>query len=207
MTGKFITFEGIDGAGKSSHVEWLKMMLIDHGVNVKVTREPGGTEIGEKIRKLVLNDPMQLKTETLLVFASRAEHLETLIKPRLLKGDWVISDRFSDSTYAFQCGGRGLDKGLFHAMETIVCDGVQPDLTFLFDVPTEVAAARLARDGRQLDRFEQEERDFHRRVRDAYIERALYVASRIIVIDSTQSIDQIRQEMTAIMEERFFTTK
>ncbi len=192
MKGKFITFEGIDGAGKSSHVEWLAEWLRAQGKIVHVTREPGGTELGEKLRTLLLNDPMHLETETLLMFAARREHLARLIEPALARGEWVVCDRFSDATYAYQGGGRGLDRSKFLALEHWVHEHVQPDLTLLFDLPLDVARERIARASRVLDRFEQERADFHERVRQAYLERAHANPSRMCIIDASYSLEEIR---------------
>jgi dTMP kinase len=192
VKGKFITFEGIDGAGKSSHVEWLAEWLRAQGKIVHVTREPGGTELGEKLRTLLLNDPMHLETETLLMFAARREHLARLIEPALARGEWVVCDRFSDATYAYQGGGRGLDRSKFLALEHWVHEHVQPDLTLLFDLPLDVARERIARASRVLDRFEQERADFHERVRQAYLERAHANPSRMCIIDASYSLEEIR---------------
>lgn len=199
MKGKFITFEGIDGAGKSSHVEWLAEWLRAQGKTVQVTREPGGTELGEKLRTLLLNDPMHLETETLLMFAARREHLAQLIEPALARGEWVICDRFSDATYAYQGGGRGLDRSKFLILEHWVHEHVQPDLTLLFDLPLDVARERIALSSRVLDRFEQERADFHERVRQAYIERAHANPSRIRVIDANHSLEDIRKTLEQIV--------
>jgi dTMP kinase len=192
VRGKFITFEGIDGAGKSSHVEWLASFLRDKGQIVHVTREPGGTELGEKLRELLLHTPMHLETETLLMFAARREHLATLIEPALAGGEWVVCDRFSDATYAYQGGGRGLDRAKLQQLEHWVHGHLQPDLTLLFDLPLDVARERIALASRVLDRFEQERADFHERVRQAYLERAHSSPARIRVIDAQQSIENIR---------------
>lgn len=192
MRGKFITFEGIDGAGKSSHVEWLASLLRDQGKAVHVTREPGGTELGEKLRELLLHKSMHLETETLLMFAARREHLAKVIEPALASGEWVVCDRFSDATYAYQGGGRGLDRAKLQQLEQWVHGHLQPDLTLLFDLPLEVARERIALASRVLDRFEQERADFHERVRQAYLERAHSSPVRIRVIDAQQSIEKIR---------------
>lgn len=192
MRGKFITFEGIDGAGKSSHVEWLASLLRDQGKVVHVTREPGGTELGEKLRELLLHKSMHLETETLLMFAARREHLAKVIEPALASGEWVVCDRFSDATYAYQGGGRGLDRAKLQQLEQWVHGHLQPDLTLLFDLPLEVARERIALASRVLDRFEQERADFHERVRQAYLERAHSSPARIRVIDAQQSIEKIR---------------
>jgi len=192
VRGKFITFEGIDGAGKSSHVEWLASLLRGQGKVVHVTREPGGTELGEKLRELLLHKSMHLETETLLMFAARREHLAKVIEPALASGEWVVCDRFSDATYAYQGGGRGLDRAKLQQLEQWVHGHLQPDLTLLFDLPLEVARERIALASRVLDRFEQERADFHERVRQAYLERAHSSPVRIRVIDAQQSIEKIR---------------
>ena len=139
MDGKFITFEGIDGAGKSSHLAWLADTLRARGVEVVTTREPGGTPLGEQLREIVLNDVMHPDTEALLVFAARCEHLAQIIVPAIARGAWVINDRFTDSTYAYQCGGRGLDSSRVAVLEAWVRGDRQPDLTLLFDAPVEIA--------------------------------------------------------------------
>lgn len=199
MKGKFITFEGIDGAGKSSHVEWLAEWLRSRGQVVQVTREPGGTELGEKLREMLLNDSMHLETETLLMFAARREHLAQLIEPALARGEWVVCDRFSDATYAYQGGGRGLDRAKFQILEHWVHEHVQPDLTLLFDLPLDVARERIVLASRVLDRFEQERVDFHERVRQAYLERAHAHPSRIQVIDANNTLDNIRKRLEQVV--------
>jgi len=199
VKGKFITFEGIDGAGKSSHVEWLAEHLRARGRVVHVTREPGGTELGEKLRTLLLNEPMHLETETLLMFAARREHLARLIEPVLARGEWVVCDRFSDATFAYQGGGRGLDRSKFLTLEHWVHGHVQPDLTLLFDLPLEIARERIALASRVLDRFEQERADFHERVRQAYLERAHNNPSRIQVVDANNSLEDIRKSLEQIV--------
>ena len=199
MKGKFITFEGIDGAGKSSHVEWLAEWLRARGKLVHVTREPGGTELGEKLRTLLLNQPMHLETETLLMFAARREHLAALIEPALARGEWVVCDRFSDATYAYQGGGRGLERSKFLVLEHWVHEHVQPNLTLLFDLPLDVARERIALASRVLDRFEQERADFHERVRQAYIERAHNNPTRIRVVDANNRLEDIRTKLEQIV--------
>lgn len=202
MKGRFITFEGIDGAGKSSHVEWLAEWLRAQGKTVHVTREPGGTELGEKLRALLLNDDMHLETETLLMFAARREHLARVIEPALARGEWVVCDRFSDATYAYQGGGRGLDRSKCQMLEHWVHDHVQPDLTLLFDLPLDVARERIVLANRVLDRFEQERVDFHERVRQAYLERAQHHPGRICLIDANHPLENIRQKLEQIVIER-----
>ncbi|WP_319238374.1 dTMP kinase [uncultured Propionivibrio sp.] len=190
--GKFITFEGIDGAGKSTHIAAVADLIRRQGTGVVCTREPGGTPLGEKLRELLLNEPMHLETEALLMFAARREHLALVIEPALARGDWVVSDRFSDATYAYQGGGRGLDKAKFAVLEQWVHGHLQPDLTFLFDLPPSVAEQRIQTQGRTLDRFELEKRDFHRRVREAYLERAAAEPQRIVVINADQPVSDIK---------------
>lgn len=199
MKGKFITFEGIDGAGKSSHVEWLAEWLRGQGKVVHVTREPGGTELGEKLRALLLSEPMHLETETLLMFAARREHLAKLIEPALQCGEWVVCDRFSDATYAYQGGGRGLDRAKLQVLEHWVHEHVQPDLTLLFDLPLDVARERIVLANRKLDKFELERVDFHDRVRQAYLERAQHNASRIQIIHANSTMENIRKSLENIV--------
>lgn len=201
--GRFITFEGIDGAGKSSQIAALVTYLEGKGRVVEQTREPGGTELGERLRELLLHQPMHLETEAMLMFAARSEHLAARIRPALQSGRWVVSDRFSDATYAYQVGGRGLDAAKFAALEQWVHPGFQPDLTLVFDLSPERAAQRLAGTGNVPDRFELERRDFFERVRYAYLERAKADPSRIRVIDADRDPATIRAEMLAIAEERW----
>ena len=198
MRGKFITFEGIDGAGKSSHVEWLADTLRQRGLIVHVTREPGGTSLGEKLRELLLNEPMHLETETLLMFAARREHLAQLIEPALNRGEWVVCDRFTDATFAYHGGGRGLERSKLQQLEHWVHEDIQPDLTLLFDLPLDVARERIALASRVLDRFEQERADFHDRVRQAYLDRANHHTARIRLIDAQKSIPDIRKLLEQI---------
>jgi dTMP kinase len=199
VKGKFITFEGIDGAGKSSHVEWLAEVLRQRGHVVHVTREPGGTPLGEKLRELLLSEQMHLETETLLMFAARREHLARLIEPALARGEWVVCDRFSDATYAYQGGGRGLDRAKFLALEHWVHDHLQPDMTLLFDLPLDVARERIVLANRVLDKFEQERADFHERVRQAYLERAHISPGRFRVVDANRPIHDIRKQLEQIV--------
>lgn len=191
MKGLFITLEGVDGAGKSSHVEWLAEHFRALGRVVVVTREPGGTPLGEKLREIVLHDVMHPETEALLMFAARREHIERVIAPALARGEVVVSDRFADASFAYQCGGRGLDTAKLERLEAWVLGDLQPDLTLLFDVPEEVAAARLAA-ARAPDKFEREQAAFHARVRAAYIERARRYPERIRVVDGSREIAVVR---------------
>lgn len=199
MQGKFITLEGVDGAGKSTHLGWLVAYLRDQGRTVVQTREPGGTPLGEKLRELLLHEPMHLETEALLMFAARREHLECVIKPALVRGDWVVCDRFTDASFAYQGGGRGLFREKLEQLESWVQGDLQPDLTLLFDLPVTIAAERMAGAARQLDRFEQEQTDFHERVRSAYLRRARENPARIQVIDSRLSIDTIKKQLELII--------
>ncbi|HEY6774838.1 MAG TPA: dTMP kinase [Oxalicibacterium sp.] len=197
---KFITFEGIDGAGKSTHLAFVADALRVVGRQVVVTREPGGTALGESLRDLLLHEKMHLETEALLMFAARREHIAQVIEPALARGDWVISDRFTDASFAYQGGGRGLDCSKLNALEQWVHPHLQPDLTLLFDVPLDVARARLDAT-RTLDKFEQEKADFFDVTRNEYLRRAAEFPQRFRVIDSTQPIDAIQQQLRALIEE------
>lgn len=188
--GKFITFEGIDGAGKSTHVGSVAEQLRAQGRNVITTREPGGTALGEKLRALLLEEPMHLETEALLMFASRREHIAQMIAPALARGDWVISDRFTDASFAYQGGGRKLSLDKLSVLEQWVHPHLQPDLTLLFDVPLEVARQRLDAN-RTLDKFEKEKEEFFSATRAVYLQRAAQFPERIRVIDSTQPIEVV----------------
>ncbi len=196
--GKFITFEGIDGAGKSTHVGSVAAQLRASGKTVVTTREPGGTPLGEKLRALLLQEPMHLETEALLMFASRREHIAQVIAPALARGEWVISDRFTDASFAYQGGGRKLSLEKLAVLEQWVHPDLQPDLTLLFDVPLEVARQRLDAD-RTLDKFEKEKQDFFAATRAAYLQRAAQFPARIRVIDSTQSIAAVNAEIDALI--------
>ncbi|MEN9658628.1 MAG: hypothetical protein RL571_2093 [Pseudomonadota bacterium] len=200
--GRFLSVEGIDGAGKSTQLAWIAQWLKQQGVAFVQTREPGGTALGEKLRDLLLSEPMHLETETLLMFAGRREHLEQVIKPALARGEWVLCDRFSDASYAYQGGGRGLPREKFIALEEwvqgVAPNKIQPDLTLIFDVPLSVSQERMA-GGRILDRFEREAADFHARVRAAYLERASSEPQRIRVINANRSLEEIQQELAEIL--------
>jgi dTMP kinase len=199
VKSRFITFEGIDGAGKSSHIEATAAFLREQGRRVVSTREPGGTTLGEKLRELLLQQGMHRETEALLMFAARREHLAQVIEPALARGDWVICDRFSDATYAYQCGGRGLDREKFAQIEAWVHPQLQPDLTLLFDLPVDLAARRIAAQARALDRFEVERQDFHHRVRLAYLERAAAAPERMRVIDTNQPPDVVAAHIRQVV--------
>jgi dTMP kinase len=193
--GLFLTFEGVDGAGKSTHVDWAVEQLKARGLKVISTREPGGTAIGEKLRELLLHEPMGLECETLLMFAARAQHLREVIEPALEAGAWVVCDRFTDATFAYQGGGRELGTARIAALEQWVHPHLQPDCTWLFDVPLEIARERLDRT-REKDRFEQEANAFFLRTRAVYLARAAQQPARFTVVDATASIENIRLLLT-----------
>lgn len=195
---KFITFEGMDGAGKSTHLAWFANLLRQRGLDVVVTREPGGTLLGEQLREILLNQAMSIGTEAMLMFAARLEHVEQVIKPALLAGKWVISDRFSDASFAYQGGGRGLDWDKLSQLEQWVHPDLQPDLTLFFDVPVEVARQRLANNV-SLDRFEQEQSDFFERVRAGYHRRVQENPQRYAVIDAAQTLESVKHELEVII--------
>ena len=197
--GKFITFEGIDGAGKSTHIGFVADLVAARGKTVVSSREPGGTPLGEKLRDLLLHDKMHLGTEALLMFASRREHIAQVIEPGLARGDWVLSDRFTDASFAYQSGGRGLDRAKMEALEAWVHPSLQPDLTLLFDVPLEVARERLDAT-RTLDKFEREQADFFEKCRNEYLRRAAQYPGRFVVIDSTQTIPAIQEQLKQVLE-------
>ncbi len=199
MRGKFITFEGIDGAGKSTHIGFVTELIKSRGKRVVASREPGGTPLGEKLRDLLLHETMHLETEALLMFASRREHIAQVIEPGLASGAWVLSDRFSDASFAYQSGGRGLDRAKMEALEAWVHPQLQPDLTLLFDVPLEVARERLDAT-RTLDKFEQEQGAFFARCRAEYLRRATQFPDRFIVVDSTRSIEATQQTLREALE-------
>jgi dTMP kinase len=194
----FITFEGMDGAGKSTHIDYVASVFRDQGYGVVVTREPGGTPLGEKLRELLLHDKMNLETEALLMFAARREHLEQVIWPALKLGQIVICDRFTDSSFAYQGGGRSLSLAKLGELEYWVHPRFQPDLTFLFDLPPEVAQARIS-GNRELDKFESERGEFFTRVRQEYLRRASISPMRFRLIDATASIEDIRGNISQIL--------
>lgn len=198
--GKFITLEGVDGAGKSTHVGFVAEWLRGHGREVIVTREPGGTPLGETLRELLLHREMAADTELLLMFAARQQHLAELILPALARGAWVVSDRFTDASYAYQCGGRGIAAERIATLEEWVQRGFAPDLTLLFDVPPEVAEERRS-GARAADRFEQEAGSFFDRVRNAYLARARTEPDRIHVLDARHTIDVVQAEIGRLLQE------
>jgi len=201
VTGKFITVEGIEGVGKSTNIGFIHRQLLAAGREVVLTREPGGTPLAEAIRGLLL-DPaytgMDARCELQLVFAARAEHLARVIRPALAQGKWVLCDRFTDATYAYQGGGRGLDSAIIASLETLVQGGFRPDLTLLLDVPVAVGLARAGKRG-PLDRFEQEQVEFFERVRVCYLDMAREHAARYRVIDAARSLDSVQHELEAIL--------
>jgi dTMP kinase len=199
-TGRFITLEGIDGAGKSTHASWLVECIAARCGRVVATREPGGTRLGEALRELLLREPMTHDSEALLMFAARREHLELVIRPALVRGDWIVCDRFTDATFAYQGGGHGVPRARIRELEHWVHGDCQPDLTFLFDVPPTVSRARLdkaAAAGRSLDKFESEAGAFFERVREAYLDRAREEPRRFRVVDSTRPLAEVRAELAA----------
>ncbi|HSF47741.1 MAG TPA: dTMP kinase [Burkholderiales bacterium] len=195
MNSRFITFEGIDGAGKTTHLRWLADYLRRRDLPVIVSREPGGTPLGEALRTILLSEPMHPETEALLMFAARREHVVHVIKPALDRGEWVLCDRFSDSTYAYQGGGRGVDEQKLRALEQWVHPGLEPGLTLLVDVPVETALRRLSAG---KDRFEQQERDFFSRVREAYLKRAR-AFDRFRIVDTSRELNEVRAELEVII--------
>jgi len=197
--GKFLTLEGLDGAGKTTHLIWLVETLRGRGHTVVQTREPGGTPLGEKLRALLLSDPMHLETEALLMFAARREHIAQVIEPALARGDWVMCDRFTDASFAYQGGGRGLARQKLSVLEQWVQNGLQPDLTLLFDVPTDLARSRVTGMGRELDRFEREQAEFFERVRNEYLARAAGSVGRIQIIDAARSLAEIQKSLEEII--------
>jgi dTMP kinase len=201
MTGKFITVEGIEGVGKSTNIEFIHRQLLAAGREVVLTREPGGTPLAEAIRGLLL-DPaytgMDARCELQLVFAARAEHLARIIRPALAQGKWVLCDRFTDATYAYQGGGRGIDTAIIAALETLVQGAFRPDLTLLLDVPVAVGLARAGKRG-ALDRFEQEQVEFFERVRVCYLDLARRHAERYRVIDAGQPLHGVQCELQGVL--------
>ena len=189
--GKFITLEGMDGAGKSTHIPNIIAALKTRGVEVVSTREPGGTRIGEALRALLLHDAMHPETETLLMFAARREHIATVIEPALKRGAYVLSDRFTDATYAYQCGAKGVASSKIKQLETWVQGSLQPDITLLFDVPVEISMTRLTT-AREPDKFEREDAKFFEKLRQAYLTRAAENPARFRVIDAHQALEKVK---------------
>ena len=197
--GRFISLEGIDGAGKSTQHTWLVEYLRGQGHVVVATREPGGTPLGEKLRALLLADPMHLETEALLMFAARREHIAQVIEPALARGDWVVCDRFVDASFAYQGGGRGLSWEKLEELAAWVLGDLQPDLTLIFDAPVAIAQQRLHAATSQPDRFEQEHAAFFERVRAAYLRIAAENPARVRLVDATQTPDIINKVLENIV--------
>lgn len=197
--GKFITLEGVDGAGKSSHIAWIAERLRATGGagarEVVVTREPGGTPLAEKLRALVLAEPMDPLAETLLMFAARADHVQKVIGPALARGAWVVCDRFTDATLAYQGAGKGVPVERIRQLAQSTHPGLTPDQTLVFDCPYEISRSRLSNSGRDLDRFEVEERAFFERVRASYQAMASAEPGRVWLIDGSRPVDKVKVEL------------
>lgn len=198
--GKFITLEGMDGAGKSTHIPNIIKILEARGLEVVSTREPGGTMLGEQLRTLLLHESMHPETETLLMFAARREHIANVIEPALARGAYVLSDRFTDATYAYQCGAKGVSSDKIKQLESWVQGDLQPNMTLLFDVPVEISLARLA-SAREPDKFERENAAFFDKLRQAYLTRAKKNPARFHIIDANQTLDKVKQSV-----EQFIST-
>ena len=201
MTARFITFEGIDGAGKSTHIETVATHMRERGTPVVLTREPGGTPLAERLREILLHAPMDALTEALLVFAARRDHVAQVIAPALARGDTVLCDRFTDATFAYQGGGRGFDLQVLATLEIWVHADVQPDLTLWFDLPIEIAAERRSA-ARAPDRFEQQDAAFFERVRSGYAARARALPQRIVRVDASLEKAAVTRRIEAILEAR-----
>ena len=192
---KLITLEGVDGAGKSTHIEFIADAVRTKAPHVIVTREPGGTDLAERLRQAILGEPMTPILETLLVFTARTEHVECVIRPALKTGQWVICDRFTDATIAYQGAGKGVSRDLIARLSEAAHPGLRPDRTLIFDCPYDVASQRLAKAGRTLDRFEREDRAFYERVRSAYLELAKAEPERIRLIDASRGAGEVREQI------------
>ena len=193
MKGKFITLEGVDGAGKSTHQKFIADFVNLRAPHVIQTREPGGTDLAERLREAVLENPMAPEVETLLIFAARADHVARVIRPALQAGSWVVCDRFTDATIAYQGAGKGVPADLIGRLADAAHRGLSPDRTLVFDCPYEVAQKRLA--GKKLDRFEREDRNFFERVRAAYLERARAEPARVRIVDAAMAVPEIRKAL------------
>lgn len=198
--GKFITLEGVDGAGKTTHIEFIKNYLSDLNINYVMTREPGGTALGEKLRDILLHDEMNPQTETMLMFAARNEHIDKVIRPNLIKGAVVISDRFTDATYAYQAGGKGVKDEKIDILKKWVQEELRPDLTFLFDLSVEVSIERLNKT-RKLDKFEREDKSFHKKIREKYLTLVEASPERFCVLNSEASIEKIQNQIKLKLDE------
>ena len=198
--GKFITLEGVDGAGKTTHIKFIKNYLSDLNINYVMTREPGGTALGEKLRDILLHDEMNPQTETMLMFAARNEHIDKIIRPNLIKGAVVISDRFTDATYAYQAGGKGVKDEKIDILKKWVQEDLRPDLTFLFDLPVEVSIERINKT-RKLDKFEREDKSFHKKIREKYLTLVEASPERFCVLNSEASIEKIQNQIKLKLDE------
>lgn len=200
-SGRFITLEGTEGVGKSTNLRFIESVLQQHQISYQLTREPGGTPLAEQVRELLLanrDEQVADDAELLLVFAARAQHLDQVIRPALATGDWILCDRFTDATFAYQGGGRGLSKELIGQLELMVQRGLQPDLTILLDLPVEIGLARASERG-ELDRFENERMSFFVKVREAYLERAAADPQRFAVIDASGTLEQVQQQIAEVL--------
>ena len=195
MRGRFLTVEGVDGAGKSTHLQFIADFVAARGRHAIVTREPGGTDLAEHLREAILTQAMAPEVETLLIYAGRADHVTRVIRPALEAGTWVICDRFSDATAAYQVAGKGVPAQFVDSLAAIAHPGLVPDRTLVFDCPYETAAKRLSASGKKLDRFEREDRAFFERVRGAYLARAKAEPARVRVIDATASLSDTRKAL------------
>ena len=198
--GKFITLEGVDGAGKTTHIEFIKKYLSDLDINYVLTREPGGTILGEKLREILLHDEMSPETETILMFAARNEHIDKVIRPNLIKGNVVISDRFTDATYAYQAGGKGVKDEKIDILRKWVQGSLQPNLTFLFDLTVDISIERLNKT-RALDKFEREDKNFHENIRKKYLILAKASPERYCILNSEESIEKIQRQIKLKLDE------
>ena len=198
MRGKFITLEGMDGAGKSTHITNIIALLKARGFEVVSTREPGGTSLGEHLRELLLHESMDPETETLLMFAARREHIAQVIEPALARGAYVLSDRFTDATFAYQSAGKGVQSSKIRALEAWVQEGLQPDLTLLFDVPVSVSVQRLS-SARAPDKFERESQDFFEKIRTSYLERASEYPARFQIIDANRPLAEVESSVKEVI--------
>ena len=200
--GCFITVEGTEGVGKSSNIAFIQATLQQAGIEVVATREPGGTELGEEVRELLLDhrhSGMSSDAELLLMFAARAQHIEQVIKPALAKGQWVLCDRFTDATYAYQGGGRGISNERIAALETWVQGSLRPDITVLLDLPVEIGLARAGARG-AADRFEKEQQAFFEQVRNAYLAQAKKAPERYRIIDASRTLDEVQQQIAGVLQ-------
>lgn len=202
MSGKFISIEGIEGAGKTTQLNFIQQYLSEQGKKLVVTREPGGTALSEQIRDLLLTPReggMAVDTELLLMYAARSEHIEQVIKPALQRGDWVISDRFVDATFAYQGGGRGVDVDRIKSLSDWTLKGLETDLTIVFDLSVELSQKRVMSRNDEVDRFEQEQAAFFQRIREAYLERAQQEPHRVQVIDASQTVEQVQIQLATLL--------